>query len=110
MAEPDASRCDTDRQEITKRRPGVCRGASSTGSWGERRLDVVGKRHDPPSNLGGADDHFLFLWRLALRRLRYLCFDIFLRRFFTTEPTAPPNVSRSSTTGVLGETPQINQP
>lgn len=30
--------------------------------------------------------NYLRLWRLALRRFRYLCFDIFLRRFFTSEP------------------------
>jgi hypothetical protein len=28
----------------------------------------------------------LRLCRLALRRLRYLCFDIFLRRFLISEP------------------------
>jgi hypothetical protein len=28
----------------------------------------------------------LLLCRFALTRLRYLCFDIFLRRFLTSEP------------------------
>ena len=30
------------------------------------------------------------LWRFFLRRFRYLCFDIFLRRFFTSEPMDTP--------------------
>ena len=30
---------------------------------------------------------YLFLWRLAFRRFRYLCLDIFARRFFLMEPT-----------------------
>lgn len=29
---------------------------------------------------------YFFLWRMARRRLRRLCFAIFLRRFFFTEP------------------------
>jgi hypothetical protein len=29
---------------------------------------------------------YRFLWRLAFVRLRYLCFDIFLRRFFLMDP------------------------
>jgi hypothetical protein len=29
---------------------------------------------------------YFFLWRLALRRLRYLCLDIFLRLFLINEP------------------------
>jgi len=29
---------------------------------------------------------YFFLWRLARRRLRYLCFDIFLRRFLISDP------------------------
>ena len=31
---------------------------------------------------------YLFLWRCAFIRLSYLCFDIFLRRFFLMEPIA----------------------
>jgi hypothetical protein len=30
------------------------------------------------------------LWRFAFRRLRYLCFDIFLRRFLTNDPMQKP--------------------
>ncbi len=30
--------------------------------------------------------YFFRLWRLARSRLRYLCFDIFLRRFLITDP------------------------
>lgn len=35
---------------------------------------------------GSRSHYFLRLWRLALRRLRYLCFDIFFRRFLMSEP------------------------
>lgn len=31
------------------------------------------------------------LCRLALSRLRYLCFDIFLRRFLTSDPMQKPH-------------------
>ena len=31
--------------------------------------------------------NYLFLCRLLLERLRYLCFDIFLMRFFLIDPT-----------------------
>ena len=34
------------------------------------------------------------LWRFALRRLRYLCFDIFLRRFFTNDPMQKPQIRK----------------
>jgi hypothetical protein len=34
--------------------------------------------------------HFLRLCLLALMRLRYLCLDIFLRRFLTSEPMDKP--------------------
>lgn len=33
-----------------------------------------------------AQCHFLRLWRFSLSRFRYLCFDIFLRRFLMSEP------------------------
>lgn len=36
--------------------------------------------------------HFFRLCLFALRRLRYLCFDIFLRRFFTSEPIEEPHI------------------
>ena len=34
----------------------------------------------------GAAPGYFFLCRFALMRFRYLCFDIFLRRFLTSEP------------------------
>lgn len=43
----------------------------------------------PPGR--GAFGYF-FLCRLALRRFRYLCFDIFLRRFLISEPMQKPHV------------------
>ena len=36
--------------------------------------------------LGERWSYFLRLCRFALMRFRYLCFDIFLRRFLTSEP------------------------
>ncbi len=36
----------------------------------------------------GRDNLYLFLCRFALMRLRYLCFDIFLLRFFFIDPTS----------------------
>ena len=34
------------------------------------------------------------LWRFAFRRLRYLCFDIFLRRFLTNDPMQKPQIRK----------------
>ena len=39
---------------------------------------------------GPSRNHFFRLWRLAFNRLRYLCFDIFFRRFLTSEPMQKP--------------------
>ena len=37
--------------------------------------------------IGVRFQRYLFLWRLAFRRLRYLCLAILARRFFLMEPT-----------------------
>lgn len=47
--------------------------------------------------MAGPLDHLLRLCRLALMRFRYLCFDIFLRRFFTSEPMQKPLWERGKT-------------
>jgi len=44
--------------------------------------------------LGVVDAYFLFLWRAILIRLRYLCFEIFLRRHFFTLPIASSQMFR----------------
>jgi len=45
------------------------------------------------------------LWRFAFRRLRYLCFDIFLRRFLTNDPMQKPRfrVGRRHMVAPLGD-------
>ncbi len=48
------------------------------------------RRTDPSSN-------HLRLWRLAFKRLRYLCFDIFLRRFLTSDPIQKPHIKGEKT-------------
>ena len=39
------------------------------------------------------ESHFR-LWRFALRRFRYLCFDIFLRLFLTNDPMQKPRIRK----------------
>lgn len=51
-------------------------------------------------------NHFR-LWRFALRRLRYLCFDIFLRRFLTNEPMKKPRFRKGETTHGRTDPPLI---
>ncbi len=45
-----------------------------------------------PVRVGSAKNAspYLFLCRLAFRRLRYLCLDIFARRFFLIDPILSP--------------------
>ena len=50
----------------------------------------TGPDTDPVAREGRARSYFLRLWRLALMRFLYLCFDIFLRRFLTSEPMQKP--------------------
>jgi hypothetical protein len=41
--------------------------------------------------------NYFRLWRLAFKRLRYLCFDIFLRRFLTSDPIQKPHIKGEKT-------------
>ena len=65
------------------------RGEERAVEVGDIRGDAEGftKRRERLGHQGVA--YFLRLWRLARRRLRYLCFDIFLRRFLMREPMEP---------------------
>lgn len=42
------------------------------------------------------------LWRLAFSRLRYLCFDIFLRRFLIREPMPTSEGTKRKTVSLPG--------
>jgi len=54
----------------------------------------------------GPSDDYLRLWRLALRRLRYLCFDIFLRRFLTSDPIQKPHIKGEKTPLIVASFPR----
>ena len=71
LPEP-ALRADRDDKTGEGLRPRLCRPPSAgTGRLGPERSGLNQRRR---------------LWRFAFRRLRYLCFDIFLRRFLISEP------------------------
>jgi hypothetical protein len=48
----------------------------------------------------------LRLWRFALSRFRYLCLDIFLRRFFMSEPIQP-DLSKRGNSGQWWRDPGV---
>ncbi len=66
---------------VARPRPRISRLSGSTTA-----PDAVGPLAEGPRESCG----YFFLWRFALIRLRYLCLDIFLRRFLINEPIELP--------------------
>jgi len=67
---------------------GSCSRRSATDQGALDYLDAKGSANGVAARLRRSI-YFFRLWRLARRRLRYLCLDIFLRRFLTSEPMDP---------------------